>query len=55
VEADHFNGEIVRLGQRPGVATPYSSLLLSLITEMAAAREKPGKYTVAQLRTRLGG
>ena len=55
VEADHFNGEIVRLGARHGVATPFSSLLLALITEMAAAREKPGKYTVAQLRKRLAG
>jgi 2-dehydropantoate 2-reductase len=53
VEADHFNGEIVRLGARHGVPTPYSSLLLALITEMAAAREKPGKYAVAQLRERL--
>jgi 2-dehydropantoate 2-reductase len=55
VEADHFNGEIVRLGARHGVPTPYSSLLLALITEMAAAREKPGKYTVADLRRKLGG
>lgn len=55
VEADHFNGEIVRLGRQVGVPTPYSSLLLALITEMAAARERPGKYTIAQLRARLAG
>jgi 2-dehydropantoate 2-reductase len=55
VEADYFNGEIVRLGQRAGVPTPYSSLLLALIGEMAAARERPGKYTVGELRARLGG
>ncbi len=53
VEADYFNGEIVRLGRRHEVPTPYSSLLLELITGMAAAREKPGKYTVGQLRERL--
>ncbi len=53
VEADYFNGEIVRLGMAHGVPTPYSSLLLELITPMAAAREKPGKYTVAQLREAL--
>lgn len=53
VEADYFNGEIVRLGRQAGVPTPYSSLLLALITEMAAARERPGKYTVAELRARL--
>ncbi len=55
VEADHFNGEIVRLGRRHGVPTPYNGLLLDLITQMAAAREKPGKYTVPQLRERLAG
>jgi 2-dehydropantoate 2-reductase len=53
VEADYFNGEIVRLGKQAGVPTPYSSLLLTLIKEMAAARERPGKYTVAQLRARV--
>lgn len=55
VEADYFNGEIVRLGRRHDVPTPYNSLLLTLITEMAAARERPGKYTVEQLRARLRG
>lgn len=55
VEADYFNGEIVRLGRQVGVPTPYSGLLLALITAMAAAREGPGKYTVAQLRARLAG
>jgi 2-dehydropantoate 2-reductase len=55
VEADSFNGEIVRLGRQHGVPTPLNDLLLSLITEMAAAREKPGKYTVADLRERLAG
>jgi 2-dehydropantoate 2-reductase len=53
VEADAFNGEIVRLGRQHGVPTPYSSLLLELITEMAARREPPGKYTIADLRARL--
>jgi len=53
VEADYFNGEIVRLGREAGVPTPYSSLLLALIGEMAAARERPGKYTIRDLRARL--
>jgi ketopantoate reductase len=53
VEADSFNGEIVRLGHQYNVLTPYNGLLLELITEMAAARELPGKYTVQQLRQRL--
>ena len=55
VEADYFNGEIVRLGRQHGAPTPSSSLLLELIGAMAAAREKPGKYTVRQLRERLAG
>lgn len=53
VEADWFNGEIVRLGRAHGVPTPYSELLLQLITEMARSRERPGKYTVRDLRVRL--
>jgi 2-dehydropantoate 2-reductase len=53
VEADYFNGEIVRLGRQYNVPTPYNGLLLELITEMAAARALPGKYTVQQLRQRL--
>jgi len=53
VEAEWFNGEIVRLGRRHGVATPYNSLLLELITQMARERERPGKYTVRDLRARL--
>lgn len=53
VEADWFNGEIVRLGRAHGVPTPYSSLLLALITEMARARERPGKYAIGDLRARL--
>jgi 2-dehydropantoate 2-reductase len=53
VEADWFNGEMVRLGDAHGVPTPYSRLLLELITDMARARERPGRYTVRDLRARL--
>jgi hypothetical protein len=35
------------------VPTPYNSLLVDLIKEMAAARELPGKYTIQQLRQRV--
>jgi 2-dehydropantoate 2-reductase len=55
VEADWFNGEIVRLGDAHGVPTPYSRLLLELITEMARSRERPGRYTVRDLRARVPG
>ena len=53
VEADYFNGEIVKLGREHHIPTPYSSLLVELIKEMALARELPGKYTIQQLRERL--
>jgi 2-dehydropantoate 2-reductase len=53
VEADYFNGEIVRLGRQYNVPTPYNSLLVDLIKDMAAARELPGKYTIEQLRELL--
>ena len=55
VEADYFNGEIAALGREHNIPTPYSSLLVELIKEMAAARELPGKYTITQLRERLQG
>jgi 2-dehydropantoate 2-reductase len=55
VEADWFNGEIVRLGLAHGVPAPYNALLLELITAMARSREGPGKYTVRELRDRLPG
>ena len=55
MEADYFNGEIVELGRHNNVPTPYSSLLLDLINDMAAKREKPGKYTIRELRERLQG
>jgi 2-dehydropantoate 2-reductase len=53
VEADWFNGEIVRLGLAHGVATPYNRLLLDLISEMARGRERPGRYALRDLRARL--
>jgi 2-dehydropantoate 2-reductase len=53
VEADWFNGEIVRLGEAHGVATPYNRLLLDLISEMARGRERPGRYALRDLRARL--
>jgi 2-dehydropantoate 2-reductase len=53
VEAEYLNGEIVRLGHQYGVPTPYNSLLLELITELAVARALPGTYTVQQLREHM--
>jgi 2-dehydropantoate 2-reductase len=53
VEADYFNGEIVNLGRQHHIPTPHCSLLVALIKEMAAARERPGKYHIRQLREML--
>jgi 2-dehydropantoate 2-reductase len=53
VEAEYLNGEIVRLGRRCGVPTPYNSLLLELSTAMAVAGALPGTHTVQQLRQHL--
>ncbi|HMG35676.1 MAG TPA: ketopantoate reductase family protein [Blastocatellia bacterium] len=41
-EADHLNGEIVRLGKKYGVPTPYNSALLELIDRMFREGQKPG-------------
>lgn len=53
--AGRYNGEIVRLGRQHGIPTPLNTLLLELITEMARARERPGKFTIRDLRARLRG
>jgi len=50
VEVQWFNGEIERLGRQHGVPTPYNSLIIKVVTEMAEKREAPGKYTIAELR-----
>ncbi len=48
-EAEFLNGEIVALGKKYGVPTPYNSTLLELIDRMTEAGEKPGIYTPAEL------
>jgi hypothetical protein len=35
------------------VPTPYNRLLLERITEMARSHERPGSYTLRDLRARL--
>lgn len=48
-EASYFNGEIVLLGERHGVPTPYNSTLFRVIERMAAERLEPGLYTLDEL------
>jgi len=53
VETDFLNGEIVRLGERVGVATPVNRLLCAVAAEMARAGTLPGSYTERALLDRL--
>ena len=48
-EVDFFNGEIVELGKKIGVPTPYNSTLLEIINRMMAEGLKPGTHTPAEL------
>jgi 2-dehydropantoate 2-reductase len=49
IEADFLNGEIVLLGRKHGIPTPFNAVLQLIANEMAAAREPPGKYTAEEL------
>ena len=49
IEADYLNGEIVLLGRKHGIPTPFNGVLQRIANEMAAARERPGKYTAEEL------
>jgi 2-dehydropantoate 2-reductase len=49
-EAEFLNGEIVEIGKRVGIATPYNSTLLGVIDRMFDERLDPGIYTPAELK-----
>ncbi|MDT7710987.1 MAG: 2-dehydropantoate 2-reductase [Pseudonocardiales bacterium] len=49
VEAEHLNGEIVRLGRRHGVPTPVNATLLQVVEDMARAGRAPGSYAAVDL------
>jgi 2-dehydropantoate 2-reductase len=48
-EAGYFNGEIILLGEKYGVPTPFNSTLLQVVEEMAAEKIEPGRYTIEEL------
>jgi len=50
-EAEFLNGEIVALGEKLGLSTPYNSTLLEIINRMFSEGIKPGLYTPAELHT----
>jgi 2-dehydropantoate 2-reductase len=49
-EVDFLNGEIVRLGHKLGIPTPYNAGLLAIVKGMFEANLKPGLHTPAELR-----
>lgn len=52
-EVEYLNGEIVRLGEKHGIATPLNSLMVSVVDRMAGEGIAPGAYKVNQLRAML--
>ncbi|MEP7342834.1 MAG: ketopantoate reductase family protein [Acidobacteriota bacterium] len=48
-EAGYFNGEIILLGEKYGLPTPYNSTLLNIVEMMAAEGTNPGLYTLEEL------
>jgi 2-dehydropantoate 2-reductase len=56
-EIDFLNGEIVRRGERLGVATPVNRALVALIHDIVAGKAKPGLNTLYDVyrRTCVGG
>jgi 2-dehydropantoate 2-reductase len=48
-EAQFLNGEIVSLGEKLGIPTPYNSTLLETVDRMFAEGLRPGIYSPAEL------
>ena len=48
-EAGYLNGEIILLGEKHHIPTPYNSALLQIVETMAAERAGPGYYTIEEL------
>jgi len=48
-EVDFLNGEIVRLGRMHTIPTAFNEVLQEVANQMAAGREKPGKYSAHDL------
>jgi 2-dehydropantoate 2-reductase len=54
IEAEQLNGDVAALGRLLGIAAPYNELLWRVAVDMARAGDPPGKYTLADLTTRVG-
>ncbi|MFT3771276.1 MAG: 2-dehydropantoate 2-reductase N-terminal domain-containing protein [Minicystis sp.] len=55
IETDYLNGEIVRLGERHGIATPYNRTLAVLAQRAAAERWLPGRLTLSEIEAAIRG
>ena len=53
-EVEHFNGEIVRLGQQHRIATPYNTALLEMMRELLRRQAMPGLFTLKEIQERVG-
>ncbi len=52
-EVEHFNGEIVKLGEQAGVRTPYNSTLLEMMRELLERRLQPGAFSLRDVQQRV--
>lgn len=48
-EAEYLNGEIVALGEKMGISTPYNTTLLETVNRMFSEGQKPGIHTPSEL------
>jgi 2-dehydropantoate 2-reductase len=49
-EAEFLNGEIIALGKKLGIPTPYNSTLLEIVNRMFTERLNPGIHSPTELR-----
>jgi 2-dehydropantoate 2-reductase len=48
-EAGYLNGEIILLGEKHHILTPFNSTLLHIVETMALEGIEPGRYTIEEL------
>ncbi|HEX4945885.1 MAG TPA: ketopantoate reductase C-terminal domain-containing protein, partial [Blastocatellia bacterium] len=49
-EASYLNGEIILLGEKYHVPTPYNFTLLDVVERVAAQKLLPGQYATSEVR-----
>jgi 2-dehydropantoate 2-reductase len=52
-EVEHFNGEIVQLGEQYSVPTPYNTALLEMMRDLLRRNALPGIFTLAEVQQRV--